>query len=371
MLIDHFGMIIGWNLTSMKSFGTTDMATALTKAMALFTAPSAGDRILWLTTDGQVGNEDQLLRQVEQQARNCRIFTVGIGRAVNASLLERLATYGGGHCELVESQDALSAPVYCRLGAPLLTDLRLEPALEDVTPDPANLFPGVPLRISGRFSGSVPAQATVTGRTPDGQTFRQTLRPVETSDGAIHTLWARARALDLEHRFVVDPDGDPGLADASTAFSLNHGILGRFTAFLAMDHEVIHPGGELRQVVQAVELPLPWWAEAGDFPPLSQEMLSQWMSARAVIADITKDMEELPAVPAMDAFMIAALRAGLVQLEARGDPAAALVTEGRNLIALLETGGLEETRLRLTDWLRRVRERLQPAMRDRRRFWWR
>jgi Ca-activated chloride channel family protein len=355
----------------MKIFGATDMAVALTKAMALFTAPSAGDRILWLTTDGQVGNEDQLLRQVEQQARNCRIFTVGIGRAVNASLLERLATYGGGHCELVESQDELSAPVYCRLGAPLLTELRLEPALEDVTPDPANLFPGVPLRISGRFSGSVPAQATVTGRTLDGQTFRQTLRPVETSDGAIHTLWARARALDLEHRFVVDPDRDPGLADASTAFSLNHDILSRFTAFLAVDREVINPGGELRQVVQEVELPLPWWAEAGDFPPLSQEMLSQWMSARAVMSGIVFDMEELPTAPAVDAFMLVTLRAELLKLEALCDPAAALMMEGRDLIALLESGGLEEARPRLIDWLCRVRERLHPAMRDQRRFWWR
>ena len=62
----------------------------------------------------------------------------------------------------------------------------------------------------------------------------------------------RARALDLEHRFVVDPDRDPGLADASTAFSLNHGILSRFTAFVAVDHEAVNPGGEL-QVVQEVK----------------------------------------------------------------------------------------------------------------------
>jgi hypothetical protein len=32
-----------------------------------------------------------------------------------------------------------------RLGAPLLTDVRLEPALEDLAPDATDLFPGVPL----------------------------------------------------------------------------------------------------------------------------------------------------------------------------------------------------------------------------------
>ena len=63
--------------------------------------------ILLFVTDGQVGNEDQLLRQVQQHARHCRIFAVGIDRAVNAPLLERLAGYGGGHCDLVESEDRL------------------------------------------------------------------------------------------------------------------------------------------------------------------------------------------------------------------------------------------------------------------------
>lgn len=62
----------------------------------------------------------------------------------------------------------------------------------------------------------------------------------------------------------------------------------------------------------------------------------------------------------------------LVKLEALGDLAAALVTEGRDLIALLESDQPEEGRKRLADWLRRVRELLaRPAARRWRRFWWR
>jgi len=77
------------------------------------------------------------LRQVHQQAQDCRIFTVGIDRAVNASLLERLAAYGGGHCELVESEDRLDEvlrAMHRRLGAPLLTDVRLEPICSPASP---------------------------------------------------------------------------------------------------------------------------------------------------------------------------------------------------------------------------------------------
>lgn len=166
----------------------------------------------------QVGNEDQLLRQVEKTAQGCRIFAIGIDRAVNAALLERLAGYGGGHCELVESEDRLDEvlrAVHRRLGAPLLTDIRLEPALEDLAPDAADLFPGVPLRLGGRFAGPVPTHVTVTGRTAEGQPFRQTLTPVETCDSAMRTLWARARVLDLEHRFAAETWCESRVADAT------------------------------------------------------------------------------------------------------------------------------------------------------------
>ncbi len=180
----------------------------------------------------------------------------------------------------------------------------------------------------------------------------------------------RGRALELEQHFIVDPDRDPGLADASTAFALNHGILSRFTAFVAVDHEAVNPGG-VRQVVQEVEAPLPWCAEASDSSP-SQEMLS--MSVRAAMPAIVFDMEESPAAPAVYATaMVAALRAGLVKMEEASDEAAAgLVAEGRDLIASLESGLLEELQPRLTNFLLEARKRMaQPADPDRRRFWWR
>lgn len=251
-------------LARVEARGGTEIAQALTRALQYFPdPPDAGrERILLFVTDGQVGNEDQLLRQVQQHARHCRIFAVGIDRAVNASLLERLASYGGGHFELVESEDRLDEvlrAVHRRLGAPLLTDIRLEPALEDVAPDEVDLFPGVPVRLGGRLGDPLPAQVAVTARTADGQPFRQVLTPMETPDNAVRTLWARARVLDLEHRFAAGPRRESGLADEITAFSLRYGVLCRFTAFVAVDRsETVNPSGEVLQVTQAVELPAEW-----------------------------------------------------------------------------------------------------------------
>lgn len=250
-------------LAKVEACGGTEIAPALKRALAYFPNPPdpVRERIVLFVTDGQVGNEDQLLQQVEKTAQGCRIFTVGIDQAVNVALLERLAGYGGGHFDLVESEDRLDevlCAVHRRLGAPVLTDVRLKPVLADMAPEIADLFPGVPLRLGGRWPGSPPAQVTVTGRTADGGAFQQTLIPVATTDHAVQTIWARARVLDLEHQFAAG-HRVAGLSDAITAFSLKYGVLCRFTAFVAVDRaEVVNPGGEVHQVLQPVELPAQW-----------------------------------------------------------------------------------------------------------------
>ncbi|MFO1421684.1 MAG: VIT domain-containing protein [Candidatus Competibacteraceae bacterium] len=420
-------------LARVEARGGTEIAPALTRALGYFPRPAEPDRerILLFVTDGQVGNEDQLLRQVHQQARDCRIFTVGIDRAVNASLLERLAGYGGGHCALVESEDRLDEvlrAVHRRLGAPLLTDLRLEPTLDDLAPDATDLFPGVPLRLGGRWSGSVPARFTVTGRTPEGAVFQQTLVPVETPDSAARTIWARARVLDLEHRFAAGAGHDAGLAEAIAAFSLKYGVLCRFTAFVAVDRsEVVNSGGEVHQVVQAVELPAEWAmpvlacapppmapmvasmgmtsrlfsAGIGDYPGYPREDFPMLAEPPAAAPQPTKRLgvtdrvevgrkrsmrrpaQPVPLPPWFERLetglnapvpdsteLLAALREALVALDALGKPAAELVREGRAIARRFE-GDEDDARVRLEAWSRRVREWLeQPPGRKRRWFWW-
>lgn len=82
-------------------------------------------------------------------------------------------------------------------------------------------------------------------------------------------------------------------------------------------------------------------------------------------------LEALLTAPAPEvAALIATLREGLDQLATLGE--AALVMEGRDLVAWLEGDSLEALRPRLNDWFLRVRERMaQPADPDRRRLWWR
>src|SRR5205823_1054431 len=153
------------------------MLPPLQQAAALLADPER-DRVLVLVTDGQVGNEDELLARLGPALREVRVHAVGIDRAVNAGFLGRLAAIGGGRCELVESEDRLDEAtdrIHQRIGAPLVTGVRLiADGIDPVngTVSPARLpavFPGVPLVVRGRWRGPAGGALVISGTTAAGE----------------------------------------------------------------------------------------------------------------------------------------------------------------------------------------------------------
>jgi Ca-activated chloride channel family protein len=234
------------------------------------------DRVLVLVTDGQVGNEDQILREVGAALAGVRVHTVGIDRAVNAGFLGRLAAAGGGRCELVESEDRLDEAmdhIHRRIGAPLVTGVSVDSAgllLVDgtLTPDRLpDLFPGVPYVLTGRYRGAATGGLTLRGTTRDGRDWTVTADAEPTGNPALTAIWARARLRDLEDRYAAATSGDPAaLERAIVATSLRFGVLCRFTAYLAVDSRVVTDGGPGHRIVQPVE-PVSGWDLAAPAAP--------------------------------------------------------------------------------------------------------
>jgi Ca-activated chloride channel family protein len=214
-----------------------------------------------LITDGQVGNESEVLRWVQQHAKGVRICPVGVDQAVNAGLLQQLAEVTGGVFTLVESEKALDRAMdglRQRIGRPLITDLKV--VLPGVGPDmvgPRELFAGACTRLFGRSAGELPATFAVTGVAADGTAFRRQVPVTRVAGGSIAKMWARARVLELEHGFLAGWNEAACQPAAIAAFALQHGVLCRFTAFVAID-EVRRVPGPARQVTQAVSTPQGW-----------------------------------------------------------------------------------------------------------------
>ncbi|OBF43144.1 hypothetical protein A5787_15015 [Mycobacterium sp. 852002-50816_SCH5313054-b] len=256
------------HLARVEAGGGTEMAAPLRQALAWLGASRNGearDAVLVLVTDGQVGNEDQLLRELSKDLQRVRVHTVGIDQAVNAGFLGRLATVGGGRCELVESEDRLDEAMdamHRRIGAPLAHSLQLRAeglAIVEDTASPAripDLFPGVPLVLTGRYRGSATGSLALHGSTPDGGEWSRTVRARRREAPAVTAQWARAHLRDLEDRYVSVATKD--LETRIIKTSLRFGVLCRFTVYVAIDNRIVAEGAVRHRVMQPVEAPAGW-----------------------------------------------------------------------------------------------------------------
>ncbi|OBG40168.1 DUF4349 domain-containing protein [Mycobacterium sp. E3198] len=286
--------------------GGTEMAAPLRRALAWLGASRNGDGrdpVLILVTDGQVGNEDQLLRELSDDLRRVRVHTVGIDQAVNAGFLGRLATVGGGRCELVESEDRLDDAmdaIHRRIGAPLAHSLRLRAEgltiIED-TASPArmpDLFPGAPLVVTGRYRGSATGSLALRGTTRDGGDWSRTVGGQRRDAPAVTAQWARAHLRDLEDRYASAPMAD--LARRIVNTSLRFGVLCRFTAYVAVDSRIVADGPAQHRVMQPVEAPAGWeLSETPDQPMLAAAPPPQF--APAGLASFAGPMPSAAASP--------------------------------------------------------------------------
>ena len=273
------------HLARVDARGGTELLAPLRLALTLLSGPhrphngEIRDAVVILVTDGQVGNEDQLLRELSSDLQRVRLHTVGIDQAVNTGLLRRLAGVGGGTCDLVESEDRLDEAMHGlhrRIGAPLAHSLALRAkglaSIED-TASPVripDLFPGVPLVVSGRYRGSATGSLVLQGVNDEGGDWSLTVAGQHREAPAVTAQWARGHLRDLEDRYAAVPSED--LEKRIIATSLRFGVLCRFTAYVAVDSRAGRAvaDGALRRVMQPVELPAGWDADVrqGPRPPL-------------------------------------------------------------------------------------------------------
>jgi Mg-chelatase subunit ChlD len=281
------------HLAAVQARGGTELLAPLREALSLLAgAEESRDRVLVLVTDGQVGNEDQILREAaaavmpaaslasrdrSDATERVRVHTVGIDQAVNAGFLGRLAAAGGGRCELVESEDRLDEAmdrIHRRIGAPLVTGVSCQPEGLDVLPDttaPArvpDLFPGAPLVVTGRYLGAPAGAIVVRGTGADGAAWSARAEASTVDNPALAAVWARAHLRDLEDRYVTaGRDRAKELEQRIVATSVRFSVLCRFTAYVAVDSRTVTDGTAPHRVIQPVEPAAGWDMLAGS-PPL-------------------------------------------------------------------------------------------------------
>jgi len=233
--------------------GGTEMLPAIQAGLEGETEQGRLRTVLFIT-DGQSWNEAQLVAAVANRRGQARFFTLGIDTAVNSSLLKKLASVGGGTCELASPRDDIEgvvANLEARFGSPVVEGLGVE-GFSTGRLRKAVLFSGRPASL---IIEGAPDVVTVTGNAASGD-FRVEAKPTKV-DFPIGALWARARVAGLQERLMLKPFEEEALRPEILKVALAHGIASRFTAFIAVERTVA-VDGDLAEVVQPNELPEEW-----------------------------------------------------------------------------------------------------------------
>jgi Ca-activated chloride channel homolog len=239
-------LALSW-LERVQASGGTYLADGLRAALEIPHDP-ARLRHLVLVTDGFVANEDEILALLAARIGAARVSAIGVGSAVNRYLLEEAAGLGRGRALVVRHDEPIAAAMArlaSRLEHPLLTDLTVafeqrgarRAAVHSLLPVRLpDLYAGEPLFLLGRFSGEGEGELVVRGRRlGEPAEIRVPLRlpAVEERHRAVAMAWGRARIAE-EERALLRRD-DPATRERILELSLAHGILTRFTSFVAVD----------------------------------------------------------------------------------------------------------------------------------------
>ena len=87
------------------------------------------EKVILLFTDGQVGNEKQIIDFVKEHGKNSRIFPFGIDSNVNSYFIKQMAKAGNGKAELIQPNEKIDDKIirtFARIQTPMVEDIQVD-----------------------------------------------------------------------------------------------------------------------------------------------------------------------------------------------------------------------------------------------------
>ncbi len=253
-------------LESRDGAGGTEMMKAIRAALEP-TDDQNHVRIVCFMTDGYVGDDMEIIGEIQKHP-NARVFSFGIGNAVNRYLLDGMAEEGRGEVEYVTLDDDGSAAArrfWRRVRDPLLVDVSIDWGglqVTDVYPKRIpDLFGAKPVVVCGRYEGGQTGVIHLRG-TADG---REVVRDVEVTlpddeprHDVLATLWARRKVDDLmrsDYIGIATGAEKADVRDAITDLGLGFRLATQYTSFVAVEEAAVTAGGDPSRIPIEGETP--------------------------------------------------------------------------------------------------------------------
>ena len=263
-------------INSLQANGGTELLNGIRAVLNFPPAPAGRLRSVVLLTDGYIGNDNEIIAEVQQHLKEGnRLYSFGVGSSVNRFLLNSIAEIGRGTCQVVRQDEPtveVAEKFFRQINNPVLANIKISWEGEGEAPviypsTPPDLFAEQPLVLFGRLAPSPPTPIPSRERGDTAGTLRITgmaggkkryktfsLNFKGAGNPAIAQLWGRQRIKDLMNQMLAGEK--KSLVEAVTDTALTYQLLSQYTAFVAVSEEVrVDPEGERVSVQVPVEMP--------------------------------------------------------------------------------------------------------------------
>ncbi len=274
-------------INQLQANGGTYLLPGIRAVLNFPAAPAGRLRSIVLLTDGYIGNDNEVLAEVQRELKpGNRLYSFGVGSSPNRFLLNRIAEIGRGTSQVIRQNEPtkeVAEKFFRQINNPVLTNIQMSwegegeaPVIyPSVAPD---LFAEQPLVLFGRKELKVgrldvegleqsaypTGTLRITGMAAGGKCYEKTFNlAFEVEAGKMHTpqgnpaiaqLWGRARIKNLMNQ-MFDYE-KKAQVEAVTETALTYQLLSQYTAFVAVSEEVrVDPEGKSVSVQVPVEMP--------------------------------------------------------------------------------------------------------------------
>ncbi|MFB1484022.1 VIT domain-containing protein [Corallococcus sp. RDP092CA] len=225
-------------VAGLRAYGGTELLEPMVTAMK-----AAPDGVVVLLTDGQVGNESEILDAVLSARGTGRVFSFGIGTNVSDALLRDLARRTDGAVEFIHPGERIDEKVvaqFSRALAPRVTDLEVRfEGVEASELAPSTLPPlvdGTPWTLFGRYARAGTGSVTLKGRSgrePFSLTVRLDL-PAQSDRPVVEKLWAAERIRGWMDAGLVGRRAE-AMKERIVRLAVEHQLATTYTSFVVVE----------------------------------------------------------------------------------------------------------------------------------------
>jgi len=244
---DHMDRAINYLSEVDADLGGTELLAPLCDIYDAITERPEKRRVV-IITDGEIGNEQEVSRLVQDNAETTSVFVVGIGHGPNEYLIKQLARSSGGAAECIAPGDRIEPRVlrlFKKVVSGKINNFTVRWGSEvDQAPFNPVIYDGEAISLFGKTNSDphILNQVVISGEYMGSkQEWTADVQPVDGTHIPVSLLWAREKIRDLEEG-TASTGGSRQLRRKDTksrntiiALSKEYGMISRETSFIAVE----------------------------------------------------------------------------------------------------------------------------------------